>query len=152
MIEEKIKELGYELPEAPKPLASYIPSTVDGDLVYTAGQIPMVEGKLKYTGQVGKDVTEEEGIECARICALNCLGAIKQAIGNLDKIERIVKVVVFVSSADGYTDQPKVGNGASNFLFDIFGEKGRHVRSAVGVKALPIGAPVEIEMIARIKK
>ena len=152
MIEEKVKELGLEIPEAPMPLASYIPSTVDGDLVYTAGQLPMVDGKLNFIGQVSKEVSEDDAINCAKISALNCLSVIKKAIGDLDKIERIVKVVVFVNSPVGYNNQPKIANGASDFIAEVFGEAGKHVRSAVGVSALPLGAPVEIEMIARIKK
>lgn len=151
MINEKLKELGIEIPEAPKPLASYIPAVVVGNLVFTAGQVPLENGKLKSTGKIGGDVTTGEAQVAAKICALNCLSAIKSAIGDLEKIERIVKVTVFVASADGYTDQPKVANGASDFLVEVFGEKGKHVRSAVGVNELPINAPVEIEMIAQIK-
>ena len=152
MIEEKIKELGYDIPVAPKPVASYIPAIIEGDLVFTAGQVPFVDGKLKYTGQIGKEVTEEQGIEAARICALNCLSVIKNVIGDLDKIERIVKVTAFVNGVDGAGNQPKVANGASDFLVAVFGENGKHVRSAVGVNGLPVCAPVEVEMIAKIKK
>ena len=151
MIEAKLKELGYEIPEAPKPLASYIPAYVMNGLVLTAGQLPLQSGKLKYTGKVEKDVTLEEGIEAAEICAINCLSVIKGVVGSLDRIERIVKLTVFVASAEGFNDQPKVANGASDFIVKIFGDAGKHVRSAVGVNELPINAPVEIEMIAKLK-
>ncbi len=151
MVNEKLKEMGIEIAEAPKPLASYIPATQLGNLVYTAGQVPLQNGKLNIAGLVGKDVSLEDAQAAAKICAMNCLSAVKSVIGNLDKIERIVKVTVFVASADGFVDQPKVANGASDFFVEVFGEKGKHVRSAVGVSGLPINAPVEIEMIAEIK-
>lgn len=150
MIEKKIKELEFEVPEAPSPIAAYIPSLVDGSVVYTAGQLPVVKGELKYKGKLGKEFTIEDGQKAAEICALNCLGAIKKAISDLDKISRIIKLTVFVNSAEGFTDQPKVANGASELLVKIFGENGKHVRSAVGVSELPLGAAVEIEMIAKI--
>ncbi len=151
MIEEKIKELGFELPEAPKPLASYIPALKVDNLVFTAGQLPMVKGELKYKGKLGADVSVEDGRNAAEICALNCLAAIAGVIGNLDNIERVVKLTAFVNSADNFTDQPKVANGASELIGKIFGENGKHVRSAVGVNELPLNAPVEIEMIVKIK-
>lgn len=151
MIEEKLKDLGYIIPEAPKPLAAYIPATVDGNLVYTAGQLPIKDGQLQFKGKVGSDVSEEDGIKAAEMCAINCLSVIKSAIGSLDNLERIIKVTVFVASSDGFTAQPKIANGASEFLVKVFGEKGKHVRSAVGVSELPLGAPVEIELIAKIK-
>lgn len=151
MIEEKIIELGFSVPEAPKPLASYIPAVIMNNIIMTAGQIPMVKGELKYKGKVGKDITEEEGQKAAEICLLNCLGAVKSVIGDLDKIERIIKLTVFVNSAEGFTAQPKVANGASELCVKIFGEEGKHVRSAVGVNELPLNAAVEIEMIAKIK-
>ncbi len=149
-IEEKLKGLGFTLPEAPTPLAAYVPALVSGNLVFTAGQIPMHEGKLLYSGKVGKDISSEEGIKAAEICALNCLSVIKKEIGELEKIKRVVKVTVFVNSSEGFTDQPKVANGASELLVKIFEEKGKHVRSAVGVNELPINASVEIEMIVEI--
>lgn len=152
MIEEKIKELGFEVKEAPKPLAAYIPALQMGNLVLTSGQVPLVNGVLKYEGKLGKHVSLEEGMEAAEICALNCLSAVKSVIGDLDKIERIVKLVVFVASSKGFTDQPKVANGASELLGKIFGDAGKHARSAVGVTALPLNAPVEIEMIVKIKE
>ncbi len=151
LVEEKIKELGYELKEAPKPLASYIPATRTGNLVFTAGQIPMMDGKLVYEGKVGSNLTLDEGKKAAEICAVNCLNVIKSEIGNLDNIEKIIKVTVFVNSAEGFTDQPKVANGASDFLVNAFGETGKHVRSAVGTNELPVNVPVEVEMIVSVK-
>ena len=149
-IEEKLNELGFQLPDAPTPLAAYVPALVSGNLVFTAGQVPVLEGKLLYSGKVGKDISAKEGIKAAEICALNCLSVIKKEIGDLEKIKRVVKVTVFVNSANAFTEQPKVANGASELLVNIFGEKGKHVRSAVGVNELPINAPVEIEMIVEI--
>lgn len=151
MFEEKLKELGIEIPEAPMPLASYIPSTIVGNLVYTAGQVPLINGKLKNAGLVGRDISMTDAQEAAKTCAINCLSVVKKAIGDLNKIKRIVKLTVFVASEDGFVDQPKVANGASDLLVEIFGENGKHVRSAVGVTALPLNAPVEIEMIAELK-
>jgi enamine deaminase RidA (YjgF/YER057c/UK114 family) len=151
MIEQKIREIiGHELPTYAKPLAAYIPAQQSGNLIFTSGQLPTKEGKLIAEGKVGYDVSEDKGIECARVSAINCLAAIKMIIGNLDKIEQVVKLVVFVNSADGFTAQPKIANGASEFLVQVFGEKGKHARSAVGVSELPINAPVEIEMIVRV--
>lgn len=151
MIEEKIYEKGYEIPEAPKPLAAYIPVIEQDKMVYTAGQLPLKDGKLLYEGKVGKDVTEDEARDCARLSAINCLSVIKSICGKLDNIERIVKITVFVASTDGFNAQPQVANGASEFVVDIFGEIGKHVRSAVGVSELPMNAPVEIEMIVKLK-
>ena len=151
MIEEKIKELGFELPEVAKPLAAYIPAKQVGNLVMTSGQVPLVNGVINYTGKVGSDLSEEEGQKAAQICALNCLAAVKDVIGNLDKIIEVVKLTVFVASTADFTAQPKVANGASELIGKIFGEKGKHVRSAVGVTALPLNASVEIEMIVRVE-
>ena len=151
MIEEKIKELGFEVPEAPKPLAAYVPALVVDGFVFTAGQLPSIKGELKFKGKVGKDISEEAGSKASEICALNCLAAIKGVIGDLDKIEQVVKLTAFINSADGFTAQPKVANGASELIGKIFGEKGKHARSAVGVNELPIDAAVEIEMIVKLK-
>jgi len=151
MIEEKINQLGFTIPDAPKPLAAYIPALAVNNLIMTAGQLPMVNGELKYKGKLGKDFTEEEGQKAAEICLLNCLSVIKSVIGNLDNVERILKLTVFVNSAEGFIMQPKVANGASELCVKIFGEEGKHVRSAVGVNELPLGAAVEIEMIAKLK-
>ena len=152
MIEDKIKELGYVLPEAPKPLAAYIPALKTGNYVYTSGQVPIQKGELKFAGKIGKDLTLEEGQKAAELCVLNALSAIKGIVGDLKKIERIIKVTVFVNSTNGFTDQPKVANGASEFLGKIFGEKGKHVRSAVGVSELPVNSAVELEMVVEVKE
>lgn len=151
MIEEKIKQLGFELPEVAKPLAAYIPAKKIGNLVMTSGQVPIVKGEMKYSGKVGSDLSEEDGQKATEICALNCLAAIKSVIGSLDHIEEVVKLTVFVNSANDFTAQPKVANGASELIGKIFGDKGLHVRSAVGVNQLPLNAAVEIEMIVRVQ-
>ena len=150
MIEEKLNEMGFALPEAPKPLASYIPVTRSGNLVFTAGQIPMANGELIFKGKVGRDISLEDGVKAAELCTVNCLSVIKSEVINLDSIKRIVKVTVFVNSADGFTYQPKVANGASDLLVKVFGDNGKHVRSAVGVNELPIDSSVEIEMIVEV--
>jgi enamine deaminase RidA (YjgF/YER057c/UK114 family) len=150
MFEAKLKEMGIEVPEAPKPLAAYIPVIKTGNLVMTAGQLPMQEGELKFKGKVGTDISVEEAQKAAEMCALNCLSVIKSEIGNLDSVKRIVKLTVFVNSADGFTGQPQVANGASEFIVEVFGETGKHVRAAVGVNELPIDAAVEIEMIVEV--
>ena len=150
MFEEKIKQMGISIPEVVKPLAAYIPALQVGNLVMTSGQVPISAGTLKYMGKVGKDLSEDQGKEAAKLCALNCLSAIKSVIGNLDIIKRVVKLTVFVNSAEGFTAQPKVANGASEFIGEIFGEAGKHVRSAVGVSELPLNSAVEIEMMVEV--
>lgn len=151
MIEEKLKELGITIPEAPKPLAAYIPALVDSKLVYTAGQLPVSAGELKFKGKLGEVLGEEDGSKAAELCAINCLSVIKSVAGSLDNIERIIKLTVFVNSAAGFTAQPKVANGASELMVALFGENGKHVRSAVGVSELPLNAACEVEMIAKLK-
>ncbi|MDO8550543.1 MAG: RidA family protein [Ignavibacteria bacterium] len=151
MIEEKIKELGYQLPEAPKPVAAYISALKVDKLVFTSGMVPFVKGELKYKGKLGKDIMIDEGKKASEVCALNCLAAIKGVINNLDDIEQVVKLTVFVNSTESFTNQPQVANGASELMEKIFGEKGKHVRSAIGVNELPLDAAVEIEMIVKIK-
>lgn len=151
MIEAKIKELGYILPEPAKPLAAYIPAIKIDKMIYTAGQLPSVNGQLKYKGKVGYNVSEEEGQKAAELSLLNCLSVIKSVCGDLDQIEQVIKVTVFVNSSDGFTNQPKVANGASELLLKIFGNAGKHVRSAVGVNELPIDAALEIEMVVKLK-
>lgn len=148
--EERLAELGLTLPEVPKPVAAYVPAVRTGNLVYTSGQVPLVEGKLAATGKLGADLTTEEGAGLARICALNALAALKSEVGDLLRVVRIVKVVVFVASDPAFTDQPKVGNGASELLGEVLGEAGKHARSAVGVASLPLDAPVEVELIAEV--
>lgn len=151
-MEDKIKALGFTLPEAPKPLAAYVPALLAGEFVFTAGQLPISKGQLKYTGKLGREVSEEEGIKAAEICALNCLSAVKGVIGELSRIEQIIKLTVFVNSAEGFTNQPVIANGASELMEKIFGKNGSHARSAVGVNELPKNAPVEIEMIVKVRK
>ena len=139
--------MGFVLPETSKPLAAYIPAVQSGNLIFTSGQLPMVAGSLAETGKVGGSVSPERAKELASVCALNALAAVKTVIGDLDKIKRVVKVVGFVSSVPEFSGQPAVVNGASEFLGEVFGEKGIHARSAVGVSVLPLDAPVEIELI-----
>ena len=150
-IEKKLEEMGLKVPSITKPLAAYVPGVKDGNLVYTSGQVPFVEGKAAYVGHVGAECTLEEGYEAAKICALNCLAVVKDLAGDLDNVDQIVKLTGFVSSAPGFTSQPAVVNGASELLAKAFGEKGAHARSAVGVAELPLGVPVEVEMIVRLK-
>ncbi len=149
--EAKLKELGINVPEPAKPVAAYVPAVKVGDYVYTSGQIPFVAGELKFKGKVGKDITLEQGYEAAKVCAINCLAAVKSVTGSLDNVEKIVKVVGFVNSATGFVDQPKVINGASELIGSIFEKAGEHARSAVGVAELPINAAVEVELIVKVK-
>ena len=148
--ESRLAELGLTLPEVVPPLASYVPAVQSGEFVFTSGQLPMVDGKLGLTGKVGAEVTAEEAKAQARICALNALAAVKSVIGDLDRIERVVKVVGFVASAPDFTGQPGVVNGASELLGQVLGEAGVHARSAVGVAVLPLDAPVEVEIQVRV--
>lgn len=150
-IEEKIRSLGITVPKPAKPMGAYVPALVVNDLVFTSGQGPLVEGEIKYRGKLGRDITQENGYQAAKLAALNCLSAIKSEIGDLDKIERIVKVTGYVNSAEGFTKQPLVLNGASELLQNIFGEKGKHARSAIGVNELPNDISVEVEIIAKLK-
>ncbi|WP_312888604.1 RidA family protein [Nonomuraea rhodomycinica] len=148
--EQRLAELGLTLPEVVPPLAAYVPAVRTGDLVYTSGQVPLVEGKLPLVGKLGAELTVDEGREMARICALNALAALKSEVGDLGRVVRIVKAVVFVASDPGFTGQPQVANGASELLAEVLGEAGRHARSAVGVASLPLDAPVEVELIAEV--
>lgn len=149
-IEHRIIELGLILPTPPKPLAAYIPAKKSGNLVFTAGQLPMVDGVLVAQGFLGKNVEIEDAYQSARICTLNALAAIKGVIGDLDQIKQIVRVVGYVASVPEFTQQPAVVNGASELLLEIFGENGKHARSAVGMSVLPLNAPVEIELTVEI--
>ncbi len=150
-VEERLNELGIILPAVSAPVAAYVPAVRAGDFVFTSGQLPMVEGQLKYTGVVGEDLDLEQGVDAARICALNAVAAVKSVIGDLERVEQVVKLTGWVASADGFTDQPKVMNGASELVGEIFGEKGKHARAAVASNVLPLGAPVEVEMIVKVK-
>lgn len=147
--EDRLKDLGYELPAAPRPAGSYVPAVRAGALIFTAGQLPFKEGNLAYTGKVGEAVSVEEAQEAARLCALNALAAIKTEAG-LENVTRVVKVVGYVASAAGFDGQPDVMNGASELLGEVFGEKGLHARSAVGVSELPLDAPVEVELVVEL--
>ncbi|MCV7193358.1 RidA family protein [Mycolicibacterium brumae] len=146
---ERLAELGLDLPEVAKPLAAYVPAKRVGDLVYTAGQLPLFEGRLLGEGKVGAEVTPTEAAALARQCVLNALAAV-DSITSVDQITQVVKVVGFVASAPGFTGQPGVVNGASELLVDIFGDAGVHARSAVGVSELPLNAPVEVEIIVEV--
>lgn len=148
---DKLKELGIAIPATAKPVAAYVPATRAGAFVYTSGQLPSVDGKLVAVGKLGAQVDEETGYEAARISALNCLAAVQSVAGDIECIERIVKVVGFVNSAPGFTGQPQVVNGASELFGQIFGEAGQHARSAVGVSELPLDSPVEIEIVVKLK-
>ena len=145
----RLAELGLTLPQVVAPLAAYVPAVQSGNYVYVSGQLPMVDGKLPYVGKVGAEVTVEQGAEMARTCALNALAAIDALVG-LGRVVKIVKLTGFVASAEGFTGQPAVINGASQLFGDVLGELGRHARSAVGVAELPLGAPVEVEVIAEV--
>jgi len=147
-IEARLAELGFPLPVVAKPVAAYVPSVVTGNLCFTSGQLPFVDGALPATGKVGRDVSAEDAKDLARLCALNALAALKLAIGDLDRVTRIVKVVGFVSVVPEFTAIPGVINGASEFIGEVFGEVGSHARSAVGVPALPLDSAVELEIIA----
>ena len=145
----RLGQLGVALPEVVAPLAAYLPAVRTGNLVYTAGQLPMEAGRLAGTGKVGAEVSPEEGKAMARICALNALAAVNSLVG-IDAVTRVVKVVGFVASAPGFNGQPSVVNGASDLLVEVFGDNGAHARSAVGVSELPLDAPVEVELIVEV--
>jgi enamine deaminase RidA (YjgF/YER057c/UK114 family) len=145
----RLNGLGIALPQVAKPLASYVPAVRSGNLVYTAGQLPLQAGKLAAVGKVGADVAPEVGKALARICALNALAAVDSLVG-LDAVTQVVKVVGFVASAPGFNGQPGVVNGASDLLAEVFGDRGAHARSAVGVSELPLDAPVEVELVVEV--
>ncbi|MEE9402983.1 MAG: RidA family protein [Desulfobacteria bacterium] len=149
--ESKLKEIGLELPPAVKPIANYVPSVRTGNLVFLSGQGPLRKDGTMITGKVGADLTLEEGYEAARRVALGLLGSLKAEIGDLDKVRRVVKLLGMVNCTPEFTDQPKVINGASDLLVEVFGDKGKHARSAVGMNALPMNISVEIEMIVEVE-
>jgi enamine deaminase RidA (YjgF/YER057c/UK114 family) len=148
--EERLAEAGLELPPVAAPVAAYVPAVRTGSYVYTSGQLPLRDGELIRTGKVGADVSPEEAYECARQCALNALAAVRSQVGDLSAITRVVKVVGFVSSVPTFTGQPQVVNGASELLGQVFGDVGQHARSAVGVPALPLDAPVDVELVVEV--
>ena len=147
-IEERVVALGLTLPEVPRPVGSYVPAVRVGSLIYTSGQLPMQDGKLHYRGTLGVDISLEDAQAAARLCALNGLAALRSVMGDLDRLRRIVKVTGYVNCDGKFTDQAAVINGASNFLQEVLGDVGRHARAAVGCVSLPLGSPVEVELIA----
>ena len=149
--EATMRSLGIELPEPPGALASYVPVKQVGELLYTSGVIPIWNGQIRYRGAVGTDLTLRDGAQAAEICALNIISLVRQHTGSLDMVEQFVQLSGFVRSAPGFEDQPKVLNGASDLIFRIFGERGRHTRQALGTSELPFGVPVEISAIVRLK-
>jgi enamine deaminase RidA (YjgF/YER057c/UK114 family) len=149
-LEDLLTTLGISLPPVPAPVASYVPVRVSGDLAFVSGQVPLVDGEVMHPGHVGAEVTVEQGQEAARRCALQALSALKDALGSLDRVRGIVQVSVFVASAPGFTEQPKVANGASDLFVELMGDQGRHARAAVGVAELPLGVPVEVALVASI--
>ena len=149
-IEDRLRELGIELPPPPQPVASYVPVVVSRSLAFVAGQGAMDEGRVLHPGHVGDEVTLEQARAAARRCALQALAALKAELGSLDRLKRIVNVAVYVSSAPGFTSQPQVANGASDLFVEVLGEAGRHSRAAVGVAELPLGLPVEVVMVAEV--
>ena len=149
-IEAKLAELGLTLPEAAAPVAAYVPVVLAGGLAHVSGQLPFVNGTL-VTGRLGEDVSLDDGAKAAQACGLMILAQLKSALGSLSRVERIVKLGVFINSTGSFTDQPKVANGASELMGDLFGEAGRHARSAVGVPVLPLGAAVEIDAIVAVR-
>ncbi len=149
-IAQRLAELGIELPKAAAPVAAYVPVVVSGQLAHVSGQLPFVDGRL-VTGRLGDDVSLEQGTAAARACGLMILAQLEAALGSLDRVARVVKLGAFVNSAAGFTDQPKVANGASELMAEVFGEAGKHARSAVGVPVLPLGAAVEVDAIVEIR-
>jgi enamine deaminase RidA (YjgF/YER057c/UK114 family) len=150
--EENIKNLGLNIPELPKALANYVPYKIVGKTMYISGQAPVKNGELIYKGKVGSDITVEDGIEAARLCVINIIAAVKTGLeGDWSKLDSFVKLTGFVNCQDDFTDQPKIINGASDMLVDIFGDQGRHARVAVGSNALPLGIAVEIDAIVQLK-
>jgi enamine deaminase RidA (YjgF/YER057c/UK114 family) len=150
--EEKIKTLGIVLPDMPRPLGSYVPFVKTGNLIYLSGMLPLKDGKLLKTGRLGESVSLEEAVLCARTAAINALAVLKSAAGSLDMIKQCVKITGFIASAPDFTDQPKVLNGASDLMSEVFGEAGRHARAAVGVNILPMNSPVEVEFIFEVRE
>ncbi|QCU77336.1 RidA family protein [Citricoccus sp. SGAir0253] len=151
VVEARLAELGLELPPVAAPVAAYVPAVVQGELVHTSGQLPFQGGQLPATGKVGAGVDPDRAAELAAVCAVNALAAVKSVIGDLDRVEQVVKVVGFVASDPAFTGQPQVVNGASELLGKVFGEAGAHARSAVGVAVLPLDAPVEVEITVRFR-
>jgi enamine deaminase RidA (YjgF/YER057c/UK114 family) len=149
-VEDRLRELGIELPPVATPVASYVPVVVAGGLAFVAGQVPLEDGQPMAIGRLGDELTTDEGAFWARRCALQILAALRAELGSLDRIRRIAKVTVWVASSDTFTEQPKVANGASDLLVEVFGDPGKHARAAVAAPVLPLNAPVEVELIAEL--
>ncbi len=151
IIDARLKELGVEIPEAPTPAAAYVPYTIANNIVSISGQLPLVGGKIEHKGALGAEFTVEEAKKVAKLCAINVVSQLRAACGgDLDRVKRCVKIVVFVTSVHGFSEQHLVANGASEFIVEVFGEKGKHARSAIGVAGLPLGVPVEVEAFFEI--
>lgn len=151
-IADKMKSLGIALPPAPAPAANYVPFVKEGNLLFIAGQVPRSpDGSLAFVGKVGKELTQQQGYESAKLCALNCLAQVQAALGSLDKVKRIVQVRGFVNCVDGFGNQPDVINGASDLIVQIFGDKGKHARAAIGTNSLPRNVATEVELIAVVE-
>jgi enamine deaminase RidA (YjgF/YER057c/UK114 family) len=150
--EATLRALGLELPEPPKPVGSYVPVQQVGELLYTSGVIPSLNGEVQFRGVVGGDISVKDAAKAAELCALNIMALVRQHAGSLDRVEQFIQVSGFVRSAHGFEEQPRVLNGASDLLFKVFGERGRHTRQALGTSELPLGVPVEISAIVRLKK
>jgi enamine deaminase RidA (YjgF/YER057c/UK114 family) len=148
---QRLRELGVELPPVTKPVGAYVPALRHGDVLYLSGQVPLVDGKVRFTGRVGAERTLEEAVQAARVCALNAVGIAADAAGGIDRIARVLKVVVYVASTPEFTEQHKAANGASDLLADLFGEAGRHARAAVGMASLPLNATVEVDVTFALK-
>ncbi|MCY4612846.1 MAG: RidA family protein [Nitrospira sp.] len=148
--EQRVTSLGLTLPAPPQPVATYVPSVQVGDLLFVSGVVPSRDGQIVFQGKVGRDLSKEEGYEAAKVSLLNALANVRQAAGSLDQVKRIVKMTGYVASHEGFREQPYVINGASDLLVAIFGEAGRHARAAVGVAELPLGVPVELELIVQL--
>lgn len=149
-IDARLQALGIELPEAAAPVANYVAYVIDGKQLWVAGQVPFWNGAIKYTGMVGQEVSVDEAVDAARVCALNILAQTKAALGDLDRIARVIKLGGFVNGVPGFSDHPKVINGASDLLVEVLGDKGLHARSAVGAGGLPLGVPVEVDAVIAI--
>ena len=150
--EQKLKELGLELPPAPAPAANYVPYTLENGILFISGQVPLnAEGKLEFLGKIGKDMDQEQGTASARLCALNGLAQMRAALGSLDRVKKVLRIGGFVNCTDDFTNQPEVINGASDLLVEVFGEKGRHARAAVGTNALPRGVATEVEFVVAVE-
>jgi enamine deaminase RidA (YjgF/YER057c/UK114 family) len=148
--EDRLAKLGLSVPDVAKPVAAYVPAVRSGNHVYTSGQLPMKSGELMHTGKVGGEVSVADATACAQQCALNGLAAVRSVIGDLSRVQRVVKLVVFVASTPDFTGQPGVANGASELVGSVFGDAGQHARSAVGVPVLPLDSPVEVEMVVEV--